>query len=565
MQGRRFLRAVGTAALAAALALGALAAPAGAAGPGSTTAKASPDSARVPRLTWAACHPAVAGFECATVQVPLDHDRPRGPTIELAVSRIRATDPTRRIGTLFLDPGGPGGSGVSFVQEVGKVLYSEEVRARFDLVGFDPRGVARSNPLLCFSTQADADATAAPFPFPVTRAEERRWRAWNRAYAQSCAREAGPVIDHMSTADVARDMDLLRRAVGDRRMTYVGFSYGSYLGAVYVNLFPNRVRAVILDGVIDPVSDATGRGGEWRTRPVDARLQSEQGAYQTLQEFLRLCDLGGSRCAFGGGHAKARYDRLTAHLRQRPVDLPDSSGGTTRVTYADLVATTLGALYAPQLWPLLAQFLHDVDAVATSRRTTASPRVLQRLGLTAPGKSRAPYTQGAEGFYGVWCTDSLQPDRFRAWRRAAHAADRRWPYFGRAWNWSSSICAAWPGEAQDRYLGPFNRRTATPVLVVGTRYDPATRYEDAVSTARILRRGRLLSVAAWGHTSFRKSSCADAHASRYLLTQQLPAPGTVCNADLVPFSTDAALGRATVPDVTWGPPSRAGMAAPTGR
>jgi pimeloyl-ACP methyl ester carboxylesterase len=569
VQGRRRrLSTIGIAALTAAAGLGGLVGPADAAGPRtdaaasrtaaavSHTGAAAAQRAPVPRLSWGACSPAVAGFQCATAQVPLDHDRPNGPTIDLALTRVRATDPARRIGTLFVDPGGPGGSGVGFVQAVGKVLYSDEVRARFDILGFDPRGVARSTPLRCFTSQEEADAVAAPFPFPVTRAEERRWQEADRAYAQACTRNAGPVLDHMSTADVARDIDLLRRAVGDDRMTYAGYSYGSYIGSVYANLFPGKVRAVVIDGVIDPVSDATGRRGEWRTKPVDARLQSEQGAYQTLQEFLRLCDLGGQRCAFSGGNPKVRYDRLAARVRREPVELRDNSGGTMRVTYAVLVITTLQALYAPDQWPNLAQFLQDVDDAANSRRTVASHRVLQRLQLAGAGASRAPYTQGAEGFFGVWCTDSRQPDRFDAWRRAARAADRRWPYFGRAWNWSSSICARWPGEAHDRYLGPFNRRTAGPVLVIGTRYDPATRYQDAVSTARILRRGRLLTVAGWGHTSLFKSSCASAAASRYLLSGRLPAAGTVCPVDVVPFSAGAARARAVVPDLTWQFPGR---------
>jgi pimeloyl-ACP methyl ester carboxylesterase len=509
------------------------------------------DTVRVPRLSWAPCGPSAPDFQCATAQVPLDYDNPDGGTISLALSRIRATDPSRRIGSLFLNPGGPGGSGVDFVQRVGKTLYSPDVRARFDLVGFDPRGVAGSTPLLCFRTQEEAAAVTAPFPFPVTRAEERVWERSDRAYAQACVRNAGVIIDHMSTANVARDMDLLRRAVGDQKMTFAGYSYGSYVGSVYANMFPTKVRAVVIDGVIDPVSDATGRGDEWKRLPVDARLVSEQGAYQTLREFLRLCDLGGKNCAFSEGDPRRRFDRLAARLLRNPVTVPDGNGGTIRVTYADMVSTTLGALYSPSRWPALAEFLQSLDTA----RGSITPATLE---MVKRARAETPYTQGAEGFYGVWCTDSLIPDHFSAWARAARAADRRWPYFGRAWNWGSSICAVWPGQDTDRYLGPFTRRTANPVLVVGIRYDPATRYEDAVSTARILARARLLTVHGWGHTSLFKSSCADRYASSYLLTGALPRPGTVCPVDTVPFQQPAsqARPRSPQPDIPWGPPSR---------
>lgn len=509
----------------------------------------------VPELDWKSCGPSAPGFECTTARVPLDYDHPRGAQISLALTRIRATDPAHRIGSLFLNPGGPGGSGVDFAQSVGTELYSDQVRARFDLIGFDPRGVARSTPLLCFDSQDEADAATAPFAFPVGRAEERVWQRADQKYARACAENAGPIIDHMSTANVARDMDLLRRAVGDRKLTYAGYSYGTYIGSVYANMFPDKVRAVIIDGVIDPVSDATGRHGEWRRLPVDARLESEQGAYQALQEMLRLCDLGGPSCAFSAGNPKQRYDRLAVRLLRHPAELPDGEGGTVTVTYADLVSTTLGYLYSSDSWPELAGYLQAVDTAAGAAVRTAKAALAASAGSVKHGRA---YEQGAEGFYGVWCSDSLNPNRFSAWADSARAADRRWPYFGRAWIFGSSICAVWPGHDSDRYLGPFTKRTANPVLVIGNRWDPATRYEDAVSTSKILGRARLLTVSGWGHTSLFTSSCADAKASAYLLTGALPAPGTVCAPDTVPFSGAAAKAAKTKPHYAWPLPPTVG-------
>ena len=489
--------------------------------------------AAVPELAWRSCGQEAPGFECATARVPLDYDRPRGATITLALTRLPATSPSTRIGSLFLNPGGPGGSGVDFVQGLGGDLFSAQVRARFDLVGFDPRGVARSTPLQCFDTTEEAISVLAPFAFPVTRPEERVWIQSDRAYARACARRGGAIIDHMSTANVARDMDLLRRAVGDRKMTFVGYSYGTAIGSTYANMFPDKVRAVVIDGVIDPVSYTTGRGNQAETLPSDARLRSEQGAYDTLQAFLRLCDRGGPNCAFSAGNPKRRYDRLARRLLAEPAQLPDGQGGTTPFTYADLVATTLGALYDAASWPALAELLQELDSLTRTAQAAGTLRNLQnRFGLRA----EPPYEQVLEGFAGVWCLDPDNPDHVSAWARAARAADRRDPYFGRPWIWFGSICASWPARDTDRYTGPFNRRTANTVLVVGNRNDPATRYQDAVSTAQLLSRGRLLTVEGSGHTSLFLSSCADRHVNRYLLTGRVPPPGTVCGVDVVPFA-----------------------------
>lgn len=473
--------------------------------------------------------------------MPLDYDQPRGPRITLALTRLPATDKARRIGSLFLNPGGPGGSGVDFVHVFGKQLYTAEVRARFDLIGIDPRGIARSTPVRCFDTTEEALAALPPFAFPFTREQEREWIASNRTYAAACERRAGPIIDHMSTANVARDMDLLRRAVGDHKMTFVGYSYGSYIGSTYANMFPERVRAVIIDGVIDPVSFATGRGGEARRLPVDARLASEQGAYETLQGFLRLCDRGGDNCAFSAGDPKRRYDLLAKRLRATPVSLPDGKGGTIPFGYTDLVAETLGALYDPGAWPALAELLQQVDTLA---QPAAAAKALRELRARPDRLGRQQYEQVLEGFAGVTCADTDNPDHVSAWANAARRADRKHPYFGRIWNWSSSVCAFWPGKDTDRYTGPFNRRTANTVLVIGNRADPATRYQDAVSTARMLPRSSLITVEGWGHTTlFLSSSCVDGHVSRYLLTGRAPHRHTACDVDAVPFANPPATTR----------------------
>lgn len=494
-------------------------------------------AAPVPALTWTAC-PDAPDRQCARARVPLDYGSPRGASISLALARLPAGDPARRIGTLFVNPGGPGGSGVDMVKFFADQLFTPAVRARFDILGFDPRGVAASTPLQCFATTDDAIAASAPFPFPYTRAEEQAWFAADRRWGRACTARAGAVLDHMSTADVARDIDLLRRAVGDRTTTFVGYSYGSYIGSTYANLFPNRIRAVVIDGVIDPVSYATGRGDQALTLPIDARLVSEQGAFQTLQGFLSLCDQNPTRCSFSAGDPRRRFASLANRLIAAPAQLPDGNGGTLTVTYADLVFQSLIAMYDATSWPDLADFLQAVDQARGPAAAAALGR-LRGAATAAPATGRA-YQQVLEGFLGVWCADGDNPSSPQAWATAARAADRRYPYFGRAWNWESSTCAVWPGTHNDRYAGPFTVPGARGVLVVGNINDPATRYEDAVSTAAMMPGARLLTVNGWGHTSIQLSACADAYTARYLISGVLPPRGAVCQVDRIPFSAPAA-------------------------
>ncbi len=515
--------------------------PAAAAGDRSTSAPVA-----VAEIRWRTCnkHPR---FDCARVPVPLDYDDPGGPTIRLAITRLPASKPSKRIGSIFTNPGGPGGSGVDFIQAVGRFMFSDRVRARFDIIGFDPRGIARSAPIECFETVEEflAVIDIAPFAFPVTRAEERLWIESDGLFDASCAALAGPIMDHMSTANVARDMDLLRQAVGDDAMTYYGVSYGSYVGSTYANMFPDRVRAVAIDGIIDPISYATGRGNEAETLPSDARLKSEQGAYDTLRAFLRNCNAGGANCAFSAGNPRRRFERLAARLRRQPIELPDPGGEPFPFGYADLISITLGALYSPSVWPDLAEFLRSVWVEAGRQRMAGALHALE-----APLASREPYEQTFEGFLGVWCTDADNPSDPQAWAAAARAADAENPYFGRPWIWGSSACATWPGQDGDRYIGPFDVPTANDVLIIGNRNDPATRYQDARSTARIMPDSRLLTLEGSGHTSLFLSSCVDRHLSRYLLTGAVPAEGAVCQVDVVPFSQPAgrsAAARAVAP------------------
>ena len=252
---------------------------------------------------------------------------PEDDTIGIAMVRLPASDPARRLGSLFVNPGGPGGSGVDFVLQAGPFLYTDEVRSSYDLIGFDPRGINRSRPLLCFRSFDEALSMFWPFAFPFEPGEEEIAEQLDRDLATACAERGGAIDDHMATADVARDLDLLRRKVGDRRLNFVGYSYGSFLGVTYASLFPDRVGRVVVDGVLDPIAWTTGRGDEAATQPFSTRLRSDAGAQATLDEFFRLCDEAGTDgCAFAGDSA-ARFAALADLLKQGPIEIIDPFTG----------------------------------------------------------------------------------------------------------------------------------------------------------------------------------------------------------------------------------------------
>jgi pimeloyl-ACP methyl ester carboxylesterase len=507
--------------------------PASPAGPAPTSAA----------TTWSACFEEFGPFECTIVRVPLDYDRPGGAKISLPIVRLPAADPARRQGSLFVNPGGPGGSGVDFVVSLAPFLLTQDVRDQFDIVGFDPRGILRSDQLRCFDNPAEWEPYFTPFTFPITRAETRQWIAADRYLDRACSRDGGRILDHMSTANVARDLDRLRVAVGDRKLSFIGYSYGTMIGQTYANMFPNRFRAIVVDGVLDPIAWTTGAPGQ-RHLPFSTRLRSDQGAMASLRQFFRLCDAGRDACPLSG-EADDRFAAIARALQANPLRIEDpETGEVFEYNHSQLIADVLRALYSSFSWPAFAEFLAVLETVvvppATAREQAAVSGALGAFrkvaGLTEDEFPEAPaYQNLVEGFPGVACSDSSNPDSYGAWSRAGAAADRAFGYFGRLWTWASSICAEWPGHDADRYPGPWTRRTDRPVLVVGTRYDPATRYQGAQIAHRLLPNSVLLTVDGWAHTSLFLSACADRAITDYLVLGRTPRAGAPCSQDAVPW------------------------------
>lgn len=483
-----------------------------------STASAAP---MVAKINWSSCYQEFGpGFECAIVNVPMDYSTANeGAAVQLSVVRLLAGDPANKIGSILVNPGGPGGSGVNFALFFGPfagAILGPEVAAKFDIVGFDPRGIGRSTGVKCFGNEKQAVEVSAPFAFPLTAEEEAIQQAGDALLAHQCGQRGSKIGEHMSTANVARDMDYIREALGESGLTYLGLSYGSYLGNVYANLFPDKVRAVVIDGVIDPVAWANEEGQV----PFTTRLGSSKGAQDTLDRFFELCVAAGGKCLFARNSATAeelaaRYKAIAESLLAAPLDL----GGGFVVTYQLLISVTLGSLYNPASYPFLAADLAFVEDVLGTGNFGAVAPALAQYSSFVNKRGFPNYQNFAESFPAVGCSDSNNPNDYDVWSTEGANADLD-SYFGRLWTWASSPCAQWPLRDASRFNGPFNEFTANPVLVIGNLYDPATPYEGALAADAGLPNSVLLTVDVTGHVSLGLSACAGFFTGQYLLNPQ---------------------------------------------
>ena len=496
------------------------------AGPAQSALAASAPAPRVSPLAWTDCSD---GFQCATAQVPLDYRDPHGRQISLAVTRLPASDPAHRAGAIFVNPGGPGLSGVRFARAAPQ-LFTADLLARYDIVGFDPRGVGASTPVQCFATNAEAQAFWAAAPaFPVTPVQERAVATTAADYSHRCQQRAGNLLRHVSTADAARDMDLLRAALGDAKLNYWGLSYGSYLGEVYANLFPGHVRAMVLDGVIDP--------NAWADDIVGLLTSQAVAAERTLDSFLSTCARAGvARCPFAGsstttsGQLRHKLDLLLARARQGTLRVPGSQPPQP-ITYQDMIEGIDWAVDEPGSWFSLAQAL---QALVTDDPGGAA--ALQAVGIPPVPPHPAPeYDNTSDASQAIYCTDTALPRSPAAWPVLRDRIAQQAPLLSPVRLYSNMPCATWTTTAA-RYTGPWNRHAGTPILLVSVTGDPSTPHSGAEQAARELRNARLLTVDGYGHTSIHAaSSCAISAENEYLLSGQAPPAGTHCTVDYAPF------------------------------
>ncbi|MCA2217623.1 alpha/beta hydrolase [Jidongwangia harbinensis] len=443
-----------------------------------------------PDLAWEACpddlptvplDPLDLRVRCARFRLPVDWARPHGATFELMVARRTARTPERRVGTLVFGPGGPGDSGVERIRKADR--FSDEMLDRFDLVSFDPRTVARSAAPDC----APDPALEKP-PLPLTsQADFDEAVAYNRALWDRCRRD-NLVFDHADTLSTVRDLEALRHALGEPRLTFHGSSYGTLLGQQYAERYPARVRAVVLESVFDH-----SLGVQPFVRSQAATLQD------SFDEFVAWCERTPAECAMPGGrHVRAVWaDAL---------DRADAGEYAPRTTF-DVTAVALGMLSRPR-WPELAAVIRDLDAGIRPTEVNLSLAV------------------------GTFCADWPVPVRDYAEyaglvRTAADAApDVR--YGGGLL--AVHTCLGWPTPVRNP---PHELRvhTRTPLLLMNARHDPRTGHDWAANVAAQLgRHGRLVTYEGWGHGAYQRNACTTAVVDRYLLDLTVPPPGTSCLA-----------------------------------
>jgi pimeloyl-ACP methyl ester carboxylesterase len=475
----------------------------------STTASASPSSTSAlarfyeQKLSWHGCG---GGFQCTSLTVPLDYANPGGGTITIAVNRLKASGSKR--GSILVNPGGPGGSGVDYAKSK---PVTKRVREHYDLIGFDPRGVGKSSPVRCATTKFLDDLYLADAS-PDTPTERQAIFDLSKQLAEGCQERSARLLPHVSTADAARDMDVLRAALGDAKLTYMGKSYGTYLGAVYAGLFPTHVRALILDGAIDP------------TLTTEELNRTQAKGFETaLDAFLRDCIKRSSCPLDGTSVAEARV-----HLGQF-IDGLDSSPLPTRryseadgrdLTQAEGVLGIATALYSKSSWSFLRDALKEALGGDGSTLLYIADQLVDR--------HDHKYSNQSESNMAINCLDHPAPKDAASYDRDAAAWAKESPVFGEFLAYGSVPCAYWPVPP----LGKDQAITAPgspPILVSGTLRDPATPYSWAVALSRQLSRGVLLTYDGDGHTVYGEgSACVDRIADDYLLDLKVPATGVRC-------------------------------------
>jgi pimeloyl-ACP methyl ester carboxylesterase len=450
---------------------------------------------------WERCG---SGNQCATITVPLDYTKPTGKTIELRARKVPARDRTGRIGTLFINPGGPGGSGLDFAAAAGFVLGSPLLR-KFDVIGWDPRGVGESTPVTCLDTE-QMDKFIAADGSPDDDAEINALNDQAKILANGCEQRSGDLLPHVSTKDAARDIDVLRGIVGDPQLYYLGMSYGTLLGATYAELFPSNVGRLVLDGAIDPSLSSE-----------DNNIAQAKGFDTALDAFAQDCAQRSCRLGTTKAEVLANVDKLIKDTDAKP--LPGD--GKRQVTQAIAVLGIIFPLYVKEYWPRLEDAVVDGLAGKGARLLANADEYTDR---TSKGYSN----NAGEVIYAVNCLD--RPDLTSVASGKAEQAkfDAASPRFGSFLLWGSLPCANWPVKPTDK-PHKITAAGSKPIVVVGTTRDPATPYSWAVGLAHQLENGVLISRDGDGHTGYHEGNdCVDNAVETYLLKGTPPSSDIEC-------------------------------------
>jgi pimeloyl-ACP methyl ester carboxylesterase len=455
-------------------------------------------------VKWADCG---KGFQCGSVDVPLDYSHPGAGTIAIAVARKPATDALHRTGSILMNPGGPGASGIKYLHDVGSIVNN--LNRRFDLVGFDPRGIGQSAPIKCLDGPQE-DAFNALDPVLDDPQEKQAAIDSDKGFASGCQQRSARVLPFVDTVSAARDLDLMRIALGDAKLTYLGFSYGSFLGETYAHLFPTHVRAMALDGVIDPTM-----------QPNDMLYEQMNGFEQNLQAFLADCrsrKTAATPCAYAKtGDPGTKLMDLMQQLDTNPITV-----GNRQVTRGLALIGVLVALYDESAWGYLDQAL-----TLTDRGNGTA--LLQLADLYLGRNGNGTYDNQTDANNAVNCLDRPVPSDVATYDALGPKFAQASALFGPAFQYSNLICAYWPVKPTGK-VGPLDALGAPPILLVGGTGDPATPYKWAEAANQQISGSVLVKRIGNGHVSYDKSACAKQIEDAYLIDLKVPAAGTVCSS-----------------------------------
>ena len=482
-------------------------------------------------LTWTDCTDDATGtaFQCATVTVPLDYDNPQGQTITVALKKLSSTSSSPR-GSVFLNPGGPGGSGISTIESQAELYKSgdlSEVLANYDVIGFDPRGVGQSTPITCW-TPEDVQAILAgqaEVPFsPLTPGSAADIVAQGSREAAACQEhtEVPEILDHADTRSVARDMDVMRALVGDKDLNYLGYSYGTYLGAVYTELFPDNIGRVVLDSAMDPTMA--------RQDPMEGDAAAGEQSLRTYiesQQGQAGFPLSGTTDA-----AVAQLATFLDGLDADPLTVSGSGTPLNRAKAVDAISALVTA--SPDKWPLLTEGLsqamnaHDGTTLKTNAESvsgdntppTTEKQVVEKLQLI-------------NVFSANRCLDFPDTGNEASWDAALASYRHDYPVFHSALPQTDAFCHGW-GHTSKTKAVDVDVEATNPVLVVGILHDPNTPYPWSQAMVSRIRNSHLLSVDMYGHGATGRNACTSAKVSDFLVNGTLPSDGEVCAADPEP-------------------------------
>jgi pimeloyl-ACP methyl ester carboxylesterase len=460
------------------------------------------------KLDWTAC--GNAGAECADLTVPLDYAAPDPSTdIVMKVVRVKARDQAHRIGSLLANPGGPGASGVDYVANGADTIVGPQVRKYFDLVGFDPRGVARSEPIDCLGDSA-LDRFLGTDPTPDSSREEQDLLTEAKALATGCEEDAPGLVKHMSTAEVARDMDVLRAALGDNQLNYLGKSYGTFIGATYADLFPSRVGRVVLDGVVPPdlTSAELGEG-------------QAKGFQIATKAYIADCVAQGD-CPLGSTEDAAAQGLDDFFQGLDSTTLPTGDPSLPRLNEAWARLGVAYALYDQGSWGILTDALKEAKAGSGNTLMQLADAYAQRR----PGGG---YDGNLlEALNAVNCLDRPDSPDLSAYEQYAKDFTKVAPTWGANLAWGLLPCGVWPDKSSDQ-PHEVHAPGSDTIVVVGTTRDPATIYEWSKRLRDQLDNAVLVSYDGDGHTAYRRSNdCVDSAIDAYYVQGRAPQDGLTC-------------------------------------